>query len=406
MKIWYAALVVLSCLPAVGCRTNPRIAALQRDNRLKEDEIYRLRWQVEDYQEELARCRESLDGGAAPARGAPHGESILQRLGAAADAPPSEFSVQVGEAMSPDQFLESRDLTEPFEGPILSFPAPAGDDATAPTWPEPAELEPTDEAPRWSPPPSRQEEIEPPSDAPPAEPPGAAPGDLPAEPPVDAVPAPASPARDSRGVSRIRIDADATGGHRLDGGPGDDGLRVVIELLDDGGRPLRVPAEVSIVLLDPNPALQSDPTRAARGDFCEEDALVARWDFTTEEVAAAIRASQGGERGIPLKVVWRDKVPQSEALHLFVRYTTVDDRLLQDRIELRIRLKGSADSAGWQRAPEPRPPAAAEEDRATSQPDPPAVSTRLASRPRAASDEEAPASPPRRQRPRWSPDRP
>ncbi len=416
MRIWYAALIVLCCIPAVGCRMNPRVAALQRDNRLKEDEIYRLRWQVEDYQEELARCREALEPGAEAASRPTPGASILQRLGtpaAAIDSGPSGFSVEVGESISADQFLESRDVTEPVEGPMLSVPATEEDEAPAPSWPELDEPAPADEAPRWSPPPSREEDADPPGDAPrdepPAEPPNAlpatVPADPPAAPPAEVAAVPALPARDSRRVSRMRIDAGATGGHRLDGGLGDDGLRVVVELFDEDDQPLRIPAEVSIVLLDPSPALQSDAARVARGDFCEDDALVARWDFTTEEVAGAIRASEGA-RGIPLKVAWRDKAPQSEELHLFVRYTTADDRRLEDRVEVRIRLEGGAGSAGWQSAPQRRLQAPPEGDRGTTHPDPPAASTRLAGRPRAASDDAEPPSRPRLERPRWSPNRP
>ncbi len=409
MKPWYAVPILLCLLPAPGCRTSQHIAALQRDNRLKEDEIYRLRWQVDEYEEELERCRQARGTGSESAPAPGPGVTLLQRLGAARDggeSDPSEMSVQVGESISSDQFLQSRDLETPPDGPPAP-PDPPDDDTDgipAPAWPSPTEdASEADEAPRWSPPPTDSPEPQARSEGPrfglpdepslPNEPDEASGPEEPAE-PSPAEPSPAA-VNESRGVARMRIDPAATGGHNLDGQVGDDGLRVVLELFDRNDRPLLTPSEVSIVLLDPDPVLQGDAAR------------VARWDFTADEVAAAIRASDGAATGIPLKVVWRDKIPQNENLQVFVRYTTADGRQLEDTVEVRVRLTDGSASAGWRSAPQHSPPPPPEEDRATTRPEPSAASTRFASRRHSSAPSREPKpDAPRLKRPQWSPNRP
>ncbi len=414
MRIWYAALVVLCCMLAVGCRTSQHVAALQRDNRLKEDEIYRLRWQLEDYQEELGRNQQAKQAGLDSPSESRSGETLLERL-RARNAPTRsatpELSVEVGETISPDEFLKSRDVETSDSGPSLFLPEPStttdDNQVPPPAWTEPDETKPGDEAPRWSPPAGQQK----PSDAardtrlrvPSVEQADAAPPS-PAE-RADAAPRPpakregAAPLPTGSGgrPTQLRIDPDATGGHNLDAQPGDDGLQVVFHPLDENGHLLRVPAAVSIVLLDPS--LEGEAAR------------VARWDFTEDEVAAAIRASGNDEGGIPLKVVWRDRVPRNEVLHLFVRYTTADGRKLEDQIEVRIRLTASPTSAGWKTAPQQNPPLPPKEDRSTNNPEQPSDRTRFASRSLSVAREPAPREParapePRLQRPKWSPDRP
>ncbi len=424
MKIWYAALVVLCCTLAVGCRTSQHVAALQRDNRLKEDEIYRLRWQLEDSQENLDRREQARQGGTDGPFASRSGETPLERLRsrtAPTRSASSELSVEVGETISPDEFLKSRDVETPDNGPSLFLPEPptTNDDNRPPpaspesNEPEPDELKPGDEAPRWSPrssqqapsdamrdtrrriSPEEQEDAAPPlppkrRDAAPL-PPADAEGAAPPIPPKRANTAPIL-IEDGGRVAQLRIDPDATGGHNLDAQPGDDGLQVVFRPLDENGHLLRVPAAVSVVLLDP--ALEGEAAR------------VARWDFTEDEVAAAIRASGSDERGIPLKVVWRDRAPRNEVLHLFVRYTTADGRKLEDQIEMRIRLTASPTSAGWKTTPRQNSPSPPEEDRSTSNPEPPSDYTRFASRSQSVARESAPVAQLRLKRPKWSPDRP
>ena len=57
MKTWQIVLVALAALATAGCQADPNIALLERDLRRKEDEIYRLRDQLEDCQAELQAAR-------------------------------------------------------------------------------------------------------------------------------------------------------------------------------------------------------------------------------------------------------------------------------------------------------------------------------------------------------------
>ena len=57
MKTWQFAVVSLFLLALAGCRTDPEIAYLVKDNRLKEDEIYRLHDQLENCQADLQEAQ-------------------------------------------------------------------------------------------------------------------------------------------------------------------------------------------------------------------------------------------------------------------------------------------------------------------------------------------------------------
>ena len=57
MKPWQFALLGFSLLATAGCRTDPAITLLERDNYRKEQEIWRLRGCIEDLQDELDSCR-------------------------------------------------------------------------------------------------------------------------------------------------------------------------------------------------------------------------------------------------------------------------------------------------------------------------------------------------------------
>ena len=62
MKIWPIAVIGLTCLIFSGCRTDPRIALVERDNRRLEDEIYRLRACLADYESAMRQIRDLCYG--------------------------------------------------------------------------------------------------------------------------------------------------------------------------------------------------------------------------------------------------------------------------------------------------------------------------------------------------------
>jgi hypothetical protein len=129
--------------------------------------------------------------------------------------------------------------------------------------------------------------------------------------------------QDSRQVARIEINSEFTGGWDADGTPGDEGVAVLIEPRDEAGRLLRVVGPVSVVVLDP----------ALPG----QEARIARWDLTRDEVAAAFVRFPRAE-GIYLLLPWREKVPVHSRLHLFVRFVTSDGRKLERDLPIEVTL--------------------------------------------------------------------
>jgi hypothetical protein len=126
-------------------------------------------------------------------------------------------------------------------------------------------------------------------------------------------------------VVAIHLNPRATGGIDLDGVPGDDGLSVLIEPRNAQGQFVAQPAALSIVLLDP---LER-----------EQRARFARWDFDRFAAQRMMR-SQGLDRGLHVQVPWPENAPTTDRLHLFVRYTTDDQRTLEADREITIRSPG------------------------------------------------------------------
>ena len=78
MKTWQIVVVGLVSLAVAGCQTDPNIVLLEQDLRKKDDEIYRLQWQLEDCQAELQAARSTV-----PSRGSMSSStssSIVARL--------------------------------------------------------------------------------------------------------------------------------------------------------------------------------------------------------------------------------------------------------------------------------------------------------------------------------------
>lgn len=137
-------------------------------------------------------------------------------------------------------------------------------------------------------------------------------------------PAASRPPTDQRVVA-IDLNARRTGGIELDGIPGDDGISVLIEPRNAAGQFVAKPAAISIVLLDP---LQRD-----------DQARFARWDFDLS-AAQRMMKPQGSDRGLHVQVPWTETPPTTDRLHLFVRYSTEDGRVLESDREIVLRLPG------------------------------------------------------------------
>jgi len=368
MKIRLVALGASLLLAAAGCRTDPNTVLLERELRLQEDEIFRLRDCLDDCQAALESARRK---NAALEQGSGSG---VPDIDLSFDGAVSDETSERGEApgFAPPAPARPMPPSVELEEPAGSEPAPSRRTEprqTPGSTSRPSDGSELDEAPRWSPPSG-----------------AAGSGSVPQ--PIDG--GAARGGGDSTQVARVLVNRALSGGFDADGHSGDDGVIVVIEPRDRQDRYLAAPAEVSVVLLDPT-----------------LDARIARWDFSAAETARLFHDSTFG-RGMQLEMTWPGDPPKNRELHVFVRYITADGR--QFEVDQPIRVEPSGRSvAGWsaREARETRPgeggtsrtPAAASTharptpaDPATRPPDHAGPSpSRTATRP---------------DRPAWSPDRP
>jgi hypothetical protein len=131
-------------------------------------------------------------------------------------------------------------------------------------------------------------------------------------------------------VTQITLNRKLTGGHNIDGHPGDEGVLVVVEPLNAAGDLVEVPGQVSIVVLDP--AIEGDASR------------IARWDFTSQDAAGHLKRTPLGD-GLHFDLRWPHSPPTHRVLNLYVRYTTADGRRLQVEKQIEVDPPGGAEPA-------------------------------------------------------------
>ncbi len=365
MKSCLWVVVGLACLAVAGCRSNSKleIELLERQNRLLEDEIYRLREQVIDVRSGMAEGPSmaplpgQLDLGTIsgpPQSTRPSLELAPPAVSRPAPAPARltpgqppllESGEPLGEGELPDILKKYQDSTPSTEG--------VGPETTDPNGESRRDGNGTTH--------SRTSDV-----------------------------SGLTLQADSSQATQLVLNRMLTSGYDADGRLGDEGIVVVIEARDALGHGINAPAPVSVVVLDPS---MDGPS-----------ARVARWDFDVEQTAAMLRR-RSPKQGIGLEMEWPDGRPVHDDLHLFVRYTTSDGRNLEADAPIRINLLEEK-SAGWTPGPEPtsgQPPDRPAEPRQTSPsplartPSPPSPRTALAS----------PRPAPRSvERPAWSPNRP
>jgi hypothetical protein len=132
-----------------------------------------------------------------------------------------------------------------------------------------------------------------------------------------------------RNITHLIVDPQLTSGCDLDGQPGDDGLRIVVEPRNAAEQVIAEAGSLSIVVLDP-----SKQGEAAR---------IARWDFD-ERATRQLMADTAPRRGIKLELPWPGAAPAAHRLQLFVRYITPDGRRLQADREVFVTPPGQAAS--------------------------------------------------------------
>jgi hypothetical protein len=365
MKTWKLALLALVGMTWTGCRTDPGQSALERSNRILEDEVYRLREQVRDLQDAL-ECQSATATATRPA-------------GPAGVVPPGAVSppgaVTPPGVVAPPVVEQREGLPPP--APAFSRPAPAEE-------PDVNVEIPKDGSPRR--PSSKPKILQPGGPSQPL--PGKSAANRSTG--VALAAAAVTPVSNTK-VAQITLNAAATGAYGGATGasrPGDAGLRVVIEPRDVMGKILPAPADVNIVVLDP--ALSGEAAR------------VARWDLAAADTTAAISDAQ--RPGLRLDLPWPGGAPAHNRLRLFVRYTTRDGRRLQTERPLDVSTL-LAPKSGWapaedRSAPQPAAPAAAWHTVPMDSKSPsPSASEDQALKPAAHSAE------PEVRRPAWSPER-
>ena len=379
MKLWKWALAGLVLLTVAGCRTDPAIPVLERELRLKEDEIYRLRATLEDAQDcDPSSCSDySTDDYRSSSRepeggtGSASGTRRHRRRGSSAtngikppvaeipSQPTTEFPKALetpAGALPPGVPEVPANIQNPSKPLDLPENGPDGRSSKRPIDPNGPMLERDSD--RVS---SRSGRMTMASRS--------------------ASARPFTPSSDSRAVAMIALNRVLTGGISANAGAGDHGLLVVVEPRDRQGRTIDAPAEMSVVVLDP--ALEGNAAR------------VARWDLTPAECASLFRRT-GSRQAIHVTTTWPDDPPVHNKLHLFVRYVTVDGRKLQADQPIEVALPGDQ-TARWNQsddATDPATPKSRQHDE-TPTAGVPTPAPHIATR----SDETKP------RRPVWSPER-
>lgn len=316
-------LTILALVFLVGCRTDPNITLLERELRLQEKEIDRLKWSLEDADAEvrtLQRENEGLRQGAVSHMPYPSSSAPPRPSGPpVSDIPPGAVMVPP-EVEVPKTFVPEGEVPETLRPRSQRSSSgeprrePAGRESTREPGREPTTREPGRE------PTTREPSVEPPHELPsieskrrgtPATGDGPSLGGPQASRGARRLPVVKG---DSRQVAKIALNPQLTGGFRAGGARSDDGLAVVIEPRDARGRLVEAAGDISVVALDPS---GSGP-----------GARVGRWDFTAADAKQLFR--NDAIQGIQLEVPWPDNnSPKLDKLHLYVRYKTADGRKLQ-----------------------------------------------------------------------------
>jgi hypothetical protein len=336
MKKSPLAVAGLFCLVLAGCRTDPSITLLERQNRMLEDEVYQLRGVIQDYEEGMTQNCVVTEG----AQIAPdQGETWKTRESTAV---PSESNEPRSRRSSSSQAIPGPVVEMPGEAlPPGKIPKilehPAGTKAPA----EPGKLNPPQTPMQFEGPtgpnlPGSQDYER------------GAPGKTSKIHPTGGIESVAKD--DSKDVGQLVLNRMLTGGYGTEGRSGDCGVLAVIEPRDAKGRRLEAPADVAVVLIDPS---KTGP-----------QAKIARWDFPAAETAKLVRGN-GIARGMYVECPWPDRPPENNRLHLFVRYTTRDGRKLEADQSVEVALPGEK-AARWTPAGPELQPAAGSDSELTS----------------------------------------
>jgi hypothetical protein len=363
--------IILPLALSTGCasmykqRVNQQL--WERELRLQEDCIYRLKWQLEDAQRQL--------------------DDANTRLGSST----KENNI-LRDSVGPD-------LTAPIPSTSSGRPdaprlPPAPNQQGLPNIQQGQEFIPGSTPPTTTPPKPGGTSIR----SPELRGPSVKPASLTT--PVDSKDLSGNPLRPSERmnadaeVERIVLNTAHTGGLNSDGKAGDDMLSVAIEQRDTKDQRILAPGDLSIVLVDP--ALDGS------------EAKLGRWNFDSDEVARHVRRNRDGasyQFELPFQTH-----PAHSDLRLFVRFTTFDGRRLETNLPIEVDLGSERSPSGsWKLAPISRPSketaAASQTASSENKWNEKASVYEPADDPRQASAEDDTPRAANRDRPSWSPSR-
>lgn len=121
----------------------------------------------------------------------------------------------------------------------------------------------------------------------------------------------------------------------LDGQPGDDAVRLVLQPRNAAGEFLNQAADLTVSMIDP--------------EIQDETGRLGIWKYSAAEVAPLIR-KQGQAKGIHVDISLEGKVPVSKKVVVFVRYVTADGRRLENQYEYTFSTPGDLESKWLPRA--------------------------------------------------------
>jgi hypothetical protein len=126
-------------------------------------------------------------------------------------------------------------------------------------------------------------------------------------------------------VTHLFINPYHTTGVDIDGKPGDDALRIVLEPRNDARQCVPQAGEMTIALLDP----------AKSGDA----ARIAKWDLSKRAIGEGILDARP-ERGMKLDLPWPERPPENAHLKLFVRYRRPDGQQIEAHSDVYVHIAG------------------------------------------------------------------
>lgn len=122
-------------------------------------------------------------------------------------------------------------------------------------------------------------------------------------------------------VARVNLNSRLTGGWDADGKSGHEGVMLLLELRNAEDQVLRLPAEVSVAVFDPK--------------LPPNQRLVDRWDLHPNDIEGAYKQTLFGP-GILLQLPWLGERPENSQLRLQVNVTAPDGRDFQVEQPIRI----------------------------------------------------------------------